>query len=308
MIYTCTLNPSLDYYMELNEVKLGEVNRSQNEYFVAGGKGINVSIVLNNLKIQSRALGFVGGFVKNYFIEQLQQYEYIQPCFTYIEDCTRINIKMLSAQETDLNAKGPNVKEKEKTQMLHRVQRMNAIDILVLSGSCPPNCFSMAEEMMKSCKEIGCRIVLDCKPDTMKKFLKYQPLLVKPNLKELEEMAGKKMESLDEIIAYGKSLVNEGAENCLISLGAMGALLINQDGVYRSSISKGEVVSTTGAGDSVVAGFLWNYQRSRDIQTIFRYASACGSATALSKGLATREKVEEVVKDIKVEKLEGEFQ
>lgn len=304
MIYTCTLNPSLDYYMELNELEIGKVNRCSSEFFEPGGKGINVSIVLNNLRIPSRALGFVGGFTKEYFVQMLEKYEYIQPSFTYIKGCTRINVKALSGKETVMNAKGPDVTEEEKRQMLRRVEKLTNIDMLVLSGSCPDNCFDMAEAMMQKCVENGVEIILDCKPSTMRSFLKYHPLLVKPNLSEMEEIFEETIYSQQDIIDHGKRIVEMGAQNCLVTLGSDGALLINRDGVFHSGIAEGKTVSTTGAGDSVVAGFLMNYLRSRDILTIFQYASACGSATALSKGLATREKVEEIVDQIKVTRIE----
>jgi len=304
MIYTCTLNPSLDYYMEFEHLTLGAINRSSKEFFEPGGKGINVSIVLNNLKIPSRALGFVGGFTRDYFVKRLQKYEYIQPSFTYIEDSTRINIKIHSKMETDLNAKGPKVTEEEKQQMLKRVDRLNPVDILVLSGSCPDNCFDMAEKMMQMCQENNSEIVLDCEPSTMKAFLKYKPLLVKPNHDEIEEMFETKLNSVEDIIHYAKKIVAMGAKNCLVSLGKDGAILVNSEGVYQSGIVDGDVIGTTGAGDSVVAGFLMSYLRTRDILEIFRYASACGSATALSAGLATREKIEELVNEIKVIQVE----
>lgn len=304
MIYTCTLNPSLDYYMEFENLNLGAINRSTKEFFEPGGKGINVSIVLNNFKISTRALGFVGGFTKEYFVKRLQKYEYIQPNFTYIEEATRINVKIYGQNETDLNAKGPKVTEEEKNQMLKRVERLNPVDILVLSGSCPDNCFDMAEKMMQICKENNTEIVLDCKPSTMKAFLKYKPLLVKPNHDEIEEMFGVKLNHVNDIIHYAKEIVAMGAKNCLVSLGKEGAILVNSEGVYRSGIVDGEVISTTGAGDSVVAGFLMSYLRTRDIVEIFRYASASGSATALSEGLATREKIEEIVNEIQIIQVE----
>lgn len=304
MIYTCTLNPSLDYYMEFDELELGSMNRCKTEFYEPGGKGINVSIVLNNLKIPSRALGFVGGFTRDYFIEKLEKYEYIQPSFTYIKGCTRINVKALATKETIMNAKGPVVTDEEKRQMLRRVEKLTNIDILVLSGSCPENCFEMADQMMQKCSENKVTIVLDTKPSTMKAFLKYKPLLVKPNLAEMEELFNEIISSKEDIIKHAKRIVELGAQNCLVSLGSDGALLVNEDGVYHSGVAEGKVISTTGAGDSVVAGFLMNYLRSRDLLSIFQYASACGSATALSKGLATREKVEEIVDQIKVTQVE----
>ena len=304
MIYTCTLNPSLDYYMKFDQLEQGKLNRSVEEHYEAGGKGINVSIVLNNLRIPSRALGFVGGFTRDFFMEQLRRYTYIEPNFTYIKDHTRINVKAFGKSETTLNARGPQVSEEEKRQMMRRVEKLNSYDILVLSGSCPDNCFDMAEKMMQYCKENEVKIVLDTKPSTMLAFLKYKPLLVKPNLDELEEMFDDTIFTEKDIVRDARKLVEMGAENCIVSLGGDGAILVNQTGAYRSTVAPGTVKNTIGAGDSVVAGFLMNYLRSQDMMKIFQYASACGSATALSDTLCTREEAEALVDQINVTKIE----
>lgn len=304
MIYTCTLNPSLDYYMKFEQVEQGRLNRSVEEYYEAGGKGINVSIVLNNLRIPSRALGFVGGFTRDFFMEHLRRYTYIEPNFTYIKDHTRINVKAFDKIETTLNARGPQVSEEEKRQMLRRVEKLNSYDILVLSGSCPDNCFDMAEKMMQYCQENEVKIVLDTKPSTMLAFLKYKPLLVKPNLEELEDMFEDTIFTEKDIVRDARKLVEMGAENCIVSLGGDGAILVNQTGAYKSNVAPGTVKNTIGAGDSVVAGFLMNYLRSQDMMKIFQYACACGSATALSHTLCTREEADALVNQITVTKIE----
>ena len=304
MIYTCTLNPSLDYYMKFEQLEQGRLNRSVEEYYEAGGKGINVSIVLNNLRIPSRALGFVGGFTRDFFMEHLRRYTYIEPNFTYIKDHTRINVKAFDKIETTLNARGPQVSEEEKRQMLRRVEKLNSYDILVLSGSCPDNCFDMAEKMMQYCQENEVKIVLDTKPSTMLAFLKYKPLLVKPNLEELEDMFEDTIFTEKDIVRDARKLVEMGAENCIVSLGGDGAILVNQTGAYKSNVAPGTVKNTIGAGDSVVAGFLMNYLRSQDMMKIFQYASACGSATALSHTLCTREEAEALVNQITITKIE----
>ncbi|MBQ4343300.1 MAG: 1-phosphofructokinase [Erysipelotrichaceae bacterium] len=308
MIYTCTLNPSLDYYMSFEKIEPGRLNRSVEEHYEAGGKGINVSIVLNNLRIPSRALGFVGGFTREYFMEHLRRYTYIEPNFTYIKDHTRINVKAFAGIETTLNARGPQVSEEEKRQMLRRVEKLNSYDIFVLSGSCPDNCFEMAEKMMEYCQENEVKIVLDTKPSTMLAFLKYHPLLVKPNLEELEEMFDGTIFTEQDIVRDARKLVELGAENCIVSLGGDGAILVNKTGAYKTNVAPGTVKNTIGAGDSVVAGFLMNYLRSQDMMKIFQYASACGSATALSHTLCTREEVEALVEQIVVSKIEEENQ
>ncbi len=304
MIYTCTLNPSLDYYMEFDDINESGLNRSRNEYFVPGGKGINVSIVLNNLKIPSRALGFLGGFTQEYFIEKLSEYEYIKPSFTYIEGLTRVNVKILSEEEAALNATGPQISDQEKAQMLRRFDNMNSSDIVVLSGSIPSGCEEFLSQMMQKCKDNNTQIALDTNPEVMMKLLHYKPLVVKPNLSEMEEMFKVEIKNEQEIIEYAKEIVNLGAQNCVVTVGDKGAYLINQEGVYHSNVSSQKAISTTGSGDSVVAGFLMSYLRSRDMVAIFKYASACGCATAASKGLATKEKVEEILDEIRVTKLD----
>ncbi len=303
MIYTCTLNPSLDYYMEFNELELGTLNRCSEERYVPGGKGINVSIVLNNLRIPSRALGFLGGFTKDYFVQRLTTYEYVKPSFTYIEEPTRINVKIHAEKETTLNAKGPHISEAEKKQMLMRFKNMGSNDIFVLSGSIPDNCVDLVDQMLQQCVENQVQIVLDITPSVMRSFLKYKPLLIKPNLAEMEELFGEVIQSEKNIIDQAQRAIAEGAQNCIVTVGSDGAYFVSNEGAYHSSVVPGKVISTTGAGDSVVAGFLMNYLRSRDMLAIFKYASACGCATALSVGLATPEKVDEIVDQVQVKKV-----
>lgn len=303
MIYTCTISPSLDYFMEFDSLEFGVVNRSKKEYFEAGGKGINVSVVLNNLKVPSRAIGFVGGFTKDYFLEKIASYENIEPSFTYIEGNTRINVKALSNLETTMNASGPHISEKEALQLLKRIERLTSFDTLVLSGSVPKNCYGIVRKMIEICNNNNVSIVLDTNPDLMYEFLSYGPVLVKPNLEELEEMFDTVISSDDDVVLYGKKVVELGAEHCIVTLGAQGALLFNKDGVLRSNAKSTASVKTVGAGDSVVAGFIMSYNRSKDIDQIFRYASACGVATVHSSKLATKEEVESIIDKIKIEKL-----
>lgn len=306
MIYTCTLNPSLDYYMEFDEVKLGKTNRSRIEYYEAGGKGINVSIVLNNLMIPSRALGFIGGFTRDFFISLLQKYEFIEPAFTYTEGHTRINVKvkdMETLAETELNAKGPAISEVDMKMMIRRIEKMNRSDMFVLSGNCPDNLVELVEKMIAQCAENKIPFVLDVNTSLYKRLLQYKPLLIKPNLQEMEEISGRVLRNQSELVRAAKECVKQGAENVIISQGAEGSVLINLQGSYHANSIQADIVSTVGAGDSMVAGFVMNYIRSRDIITTFRYANCCGVATAFSKGLATREKIEALYNEIVVEEI-----
>lgn len=305
MIYTCTLNPSLDYFMEFDKVELGKTNRSSLEYYEAGGKGINVSIVLNNLMIPSRALGFVGGFTKDFFISLLQKYEYIEPVFTFIEGHTRINVKVKGdLLETELNAKGPSITEEDMRMMLRRVERLNRSDIFVLSGNCPDNLVDLTEKMIQLCIENDVKFVLDVNHELLLRLLKYKPFLVRPNIEDLETMFDEVIADQKQLIHAGRRCVELGAENVILMMGKDGSLLINQDGVYHANSIDAEVVNSVGAADSMIAGFVMNYLRSRDIITTFKYANCCGIATAFSKGMATREKIESLYDEILVTKID----
>lgn len=304
MIYTCTLNPSLDYYMEFDQVELGKTNRSSLEYYEAGGKGINVSIVLNNLMIPSRALGFVGGFTKDFFISLLQKYEYIEPVFTFIEGHTRVNVKVKGKVETELNAKGPSITEEDMRMLLRRLDRMNRSDMLVLSGHCPENQLDMTEKMIQRCNENHTKFVLDSGPEIYRRLLPYKPFLIRPDLEDLELMYGEPIFNQEQILEKARRCVAEGAENVIVMLGKDGSLLINKDGAYHANSIDAEVVNSVGAADSMIAGFVMNYLRSRDIITTFRYANCCGVATAFSKGMATREKIESLYDEITVTPLQ----
>ena len=305
MIYTCTLNPSLDYYMEFDKLEPGKTNRSQLEYYEAGGKGINVSIVLNNLRIPSRALGFVGGFTRDFFISLLQKYEYIEPVFTFIDGHTRVNVKIQDKHlETALNAKGPTVTSEDMRMMLRRLNRLNRSDIFVLSGNCPENLYELTEQMIQLCVENDVKFVLDVDCKVLDRLLKYKPFLVRTTMEGLEETFNEVITSKEQTISDCHKLVEMGAENVIMVLGEDGSLLVNQDGAYHANSVDATVVNSVGVADSVIAGFVMNYVRSRDIITTFRYANCCGIATGFSKGMATREKIDSLYDQTEVTQIQ----
>ena len=304
MIYTCTLNPSLDYYMEFDQVELGKTNRSSLEYFEAGGKGINVSIVLNNLMIPSRALGFVGGFTRDFFISLLQKYEYIEPVFTFIEGHTRINVKVKGRKETELNAKGPSITEEDMRMMLRRVERINRSDMFVLSGNCPKNLSEMVEKMIGICHENEVKFVLDINPALYPRLLPYRPFLIRPNLSDLRRLSGQPLETDRQIVDCVRGLYGEEAENIIVMNGRKGSLLINREGAWHANSVEAKVVNSVGAADAMIAGFVMNYLRSRDIISTFRYANCCGVATIFSKGMATREKIDSLFDEIEITRID----
>lgn len=302
MIYTVTLNPSLDYIVELDQVALGELNRTKNESIFPGGKGINVSQVLKRLNVDSEALGFLGGFTGEY-IEGFLKSLNINSDFVKINEETRINVKLKSEQETEINAKGPSITKEDFEVLKRKIRELSSEDTLVLAGSIPTSMpESTYEELAKICNENGTRFVVDAEGDLLKNVLPYKPFLIKPNHHELGELFNTVITTCEEVIPYGRELISQGAQNVIVSLADKGAVLINQDMVLLATVPKGEVKSSVGAGDSMVAGFLAAYEKTKSIEEAFRFSVAAGSATAFSIGLCTQEKVESLLTQVSLEK------
>ncbi|MCE4047523.1 MULTISPECIES: 1-phosphofructokinase [Bacillaceae] len=298
MIYTLTLNPSVDYIIELSEVNLGELNRTERTSKFAGGKGINVSKVLQRMGVQSKALGFVGGFTGSYIKDQLKQ-EAIDTDFVEVEEDTRINVKVKAADETELNAAGPAISEEKLAELKEKISKLTSEDMLVLAGSIPSTLpANTYEELVKICSENDVSFVVDAEGDLLKKVLPYNPFLIKPNHHELGDLFNTTITTAEDVIPYGKKLLELGAQNVIVSLAGDGAVLINQHETIISTVPKGEVKSSVGAGDSMVAGFLAKYNETQDLKESFRYSIASGSATAFSIGLCTKEKVESLLEQV----------
>ncbi len=304
MIFTVTLNPSIDYVVETENFKIGCLNRSKNEYAVAGGKGINVSCVLKELGVETKALGFAAGFTGNEIIRILNQ-KGIKNNFVVLEKgMTRINVKINGKNETEINGKGPEISEREFNWLREILEEAKKGDMLILSGSVPQsNVKDMYEKLAESANKKGIRFIADTEGKKLLSTLKYKPFMVKPNLKELEEIFGAKIETDEGIIAYGRKLQyydGGGAENVLISMGKEGAVLLCGDGrILRKKAPKGNVLSTVGSGDSMVAGFAAGIEIYGDYEKAFKLACACGSACAFSIGTPTKEKINEVLRLIK---------
>jgi 1-phosphofructokinase len=303
MIYTLTLNPSVDYIVKLESFQLGELNRTVNEAKFPGGKGINVSRVLNQLGTNSKALGFVGGFTGDY-IEKYLSNENIETDFVHVEEDTRINVKLKTGQESEINAKGPNISEHNFTLLKQKIQHLGADDLLVLAGSIPASLPKTTyEDLVKICSESEAQFVVDAEGDLLKKVLPYHPFLIKPNHHELGELFETTISSVEEVIPYGKRLIELGAKNVIVSLAGKGAVLINEKTTLRAEVPKGEVKNSVGAGDSMVAGFLAAYEKTTNIEEAFRYSVASGSATAFSLGLCTKGKVEELLPQVHIKEI-----
>lgn len=303
MIYTLTLNPSVDYIVKLESFGIGELNRTVDEAKFPGGKGINVSMVLSQFGTSSKALGFVGGFTGAY-IEQCLQKEKIVTDFIQVAEDTRINVKIKTGQESEINAKGPTITEEDFTRLKQKIKQLNEDDLLVLAGSIPSSLPKTTyEELVKICSESGAQFVVDAEGDLLKRVLPYQPFLIKPNHHELGELFETTITNVEEVIPYGRKLVKMGAKNVIISLAGAGAVLVNSDRTLLAEVPNGIVKNSVGAGDSMVAGFLAAYVKTRNIEEAFRNGVASGSATAFSLGLCTREKVEELLPQVHIKEI-----
>ena len=294
MICTCTLNPSLDYYMEFSEpIEPSRYNRSKSEFYEAGGKGINVSIVLNNLMVPTRAYGFLGGFTRDFYIQLLQKYEYIQPNFTFIDGHTRINVKLHDGTDTDINAKGPYITHKDMSRLREKVKRLDMGDYFVLAGQAPAYLTEDIIDMLGEAIENGVKVVLDTNPDIERECLRFKPFLLKTTPEELSELLEREIPADEELVAGAKEVFGKGAKNVIIVENKREAMLVCDKGIFECDLVTDEkTVSTVGTADSLVAGFLMNYLRSADAMDSFHFGVCCGCATAYSKGMATREKIE----------------
>ena len=301
MIYTCTLNPAIDYRMELDHFKEETLNRTTFNKYSAGGKGINVSIVLKHLGIDNQALGFMGGFTGTYLKTYLQNNYHLDVNFTPIEDNTRINVKLnIAKRDTEINAQSPHVKESEVKQLLSKIKSLNEQDVLVLAGSSVKSDIDLYDAIIKQCHEQNIAFVIDTEKERLLNSLSYQPLLIKPNLFELESLFEKPLSTDDDIIQAGKKLLEMGAQNIIISLGKDGSLFMNKDKVLKADPIYGEVKNTVGAGDSMVAGFVGAYTSKQPIEEAYKQAVACGTATAFSYDLGNKAEIEQIKKQVKI--------
>lgn len=298
MIYTVTFNPSLDYVVQVDDFAVGEINRTRTESIYPGGKGINVSLVLQNLGLPSVALGFTAGF-SGAEIERLLQEAGCQCDFIAVKaGYSRINTKIISDAETALNGQGPQLSETELAALFNKLRRLTQDDVLVLAGSIPASLpDNIYEQILELLQPVGTRVVVDATGDLLLKVLKYRPFLIKPNHEELGEFFGRgPLLTEEEILAAAQRLQQQGARNVLVSRGANGALLLDENGkMHKQASPKGTLVNSVGAGDSMVAGFLAGYLQTQDYDAALRLGVAAGSASAFKAWLATREDVEKIL-------------
>lgn len=300
MIYTVTFNPALDYVIRMESLKLGTVNRSSAEAVYYGGKGINVSTVLKNIGVDSVALGFVAGFTGKKIEEGVKNMGVATDFIKLPEGMSRINVKIKAEQETEINGQGPAISMEKVEKLFEKLDRLEKGDCLVLAGTIPASLPSdIYEQIMDRLKDKEIRIVVDATKDLLLNVLKYHPFLIKPNNHELGEMFGVVLKTDEEIVEYAKKLQERGARNVLISMAGDGAILLTETKeVYKMGVPKGTVVNSVGAGDSMVAGFVASYFKEHDYLKALKFGTATGSATAFSEGLATMDKVEELLKTL----------
>ncbi|MDD6195242.1 MAG: 1-phosphofructokinase [Lachnospiraceae bacterium] len=298
MIYTVTFNPSLDYIVTVDDFTLGKVNRTKNEIIFPGGKGINVSMVLKNLGHESCALGFMAGFT-GHEIARLLEDKGISSDFIHVKKgLSRINVKLRSHQESEINGQGPEIEESDIRCLYDKLDTLQQGDVLVLAGSIPDVMPADSyKRIMERLQNKGISIVVDATGDLLVNVLSYHPFLIKPNNHELGEIFGVTLENTEEILTYAKKLQDMGARNVLVSRAKDGALLLTEDGDYFESLPpEGNVVNSVGAGDSMVAGFLAGYRETGDYEKAFYMGLCCGSASAFSEGMATRDEVIRLLK------------
>lgn len=297
MIYTVTFNPAIDYIVRMDKpLEPGMTNRSVSEDCFFGGKGINVSTVLKNLGIENTALGFAAGFTGAAIVESVKSKGILADFIMLEEGISRINVKIKSEEETEINAQGPAISDKAYNTLLEKLDALKDGDMLILAGSIPSTLPSNVYEIiLERLQNKGVTFVVDATKDLLMNVLKYHPFLIKPNNHELGEMFGKVLKTDDEIEEHAKKLQEMGARNVLISMAGDGAMLVTEDGQrFRVGVPKGTVKNSVGAGDSMVAGFVAGYMKTKDYKVALNMGTAAGSATAFSDDLATGELINSI--------------
>ena len=297
MIYTVTFSPSIDYVVRLSSMRFNVTNRTDSEEYHYGGKGINVSQILSQLGLQNTALGFVAGFTGDAIEKGIRDMGVNTDFIKLPEGNSRINIKIKAGAETEINAQGPDIPEGALQALMQQIDRIQSGDILVLAGSVPrtmPD--DIYERILERIAGRNIMIAVDATKKLLVNSLKYHPFLIKPNRLELAEIFNTEVETQEDVSKYAQKLRDMGARNVIVSLGRKGAYLLDENGQSHSyGIPKGTAVNTVGAGDSMVAGFIAGYLSSHDYDFALKLGSACGAATSFSPGLATRQKIDEVL-------------
>lgn len=300
MIYTCTVAPSIDCTNYLADFRIGELNRSEKVHYYPGGKGINVSRVLKRHGVDSVALGFAGGFTGK-FIEDFLAEENVKTDFIATGQISRINIKIKSDNETELNGPGPELTEAHLEELKTKVETIKSGDWIVLSGSIPEELpLGYFAALAETCQRAGARFVLDTSGKALKELIKSKPYLIKPNINELGDLFQTVISGIEQAAAYALELTKLGVENVIVSMGAEGAILVEKNLALYANAPKGKMVNSVGAGDSMVSGFIAALSQGSTQAEAFRYSIASGSATAFRSDLCNKEDTEKLLDQIEV--------
>lgn len=303
MIVTVTLNPSVDYVMKLSDLEVGGLNRSSDVQYYPGGKGINVSQVLKELGVATMATGFIGGFSGSFIKDSLEE-KTIDTNFIFVEEPTRINVKLKTGEETDINGAGPVISDDKLQALISILDQYGEGDTLVLAGSIPASVPADVYGMLtEKAVSRGMKVVIDAERTQLEPTLKFPLHLIKPNHHELGGFFDVQIETVEDAVAYGKKLLEYDIEHILVSMAGEGAVLITENRILHADVPKGQLVNSVGAGDSTVAGFLAAEAKGLPLEDVFKYSIASGSATAFSEGLADRETIEHLLPQVTVKEL-----
>lgn len=307
MIYTITFNPALDYIVSVNDFKMGQTNRTDSELMLAGGKGINVSLVLKNLGQENTALGFIAGFTG----EEIRRGLELRGCQTEFimlpKGISRINVKLKNIEGTEINGRGPEIDKESLDKLITGLVKLKEGDVLVLAGSVPSSVpASVYRDICKQTADRGITVVVDATGELLLNVLELNPFLIKPNIHELGEIFDVNLKTAADVIPYAKKLQERGARNVLVSMAGEGAVLVAETGpVLMGPAPEGKPVNSVGAGDSMVAGFLAGWLETGDYKEALKMGVAAGSASAFSEQLATKEEVERLLKKVKIQKVQN---
>lgn len=301
MIYVLSLNPSIDYHMDVDDIILGETNRSKKETMKIGGKGINVSYVLDQLGTPSTLVGFLGGDTGSFIRRHLNDIPRVQNKMIEVDSQTRINVKLKGHVETEINGKGAPVNETAVLALESFFNDIKENDMVIITGRIADGMAKdWYQKLAQIVKDKKAQLVVDIATQELISLCAYNPVLIKPNIAELESIFEVSISNEKEIVHYAQKLIDLGAQNCIVSLGSKGSMLVNGTHIYKANVPKGKLVNSVGAGDSMVAGFVHEYLNSKDIKKAYQLAAASGSATAYSENLAEKETIEELKKEIEI--------